>query len=142
MEYFGLRPDTTTERYANLNIYKVIRCPLCVTFLAHKEFCCFPVSRHFPYSFGALCVTFLAHKGFCCFPISRQFSVFVRCPLCVTVLAHKVDIWCPCVSRFWLTKDFVVFLFLDTFRIRSVPPVSNGFGSNKGICQNKKRITK
>ena len=34
----------------------------------------------------------------------------------------------PVRNGFAITKDFVVFLFLDTFRIPSVPPVHNGFG--------------
>ena len=60
-------------------LFKAVRCPLSGTVLAHKGFCRFPVSRHFPYSatplpytrsFGApLSVTVLAHKGFCRFPV-------------------------------------------------------------------------
>ena len=52
---------------------------------------------------------FLDHKGFCRFPVSRHF------PYSVTL------IWAPCEWRFGSHRDFVVFLFLDTFWIQKCP---------------------
>ena len=49
---------------------------------------------------------FFNHKGFCGFPVSRHF------PYSATL------IWAPSERRSWITRDFVIFLFLDTFHIQ------------------------